>query len=741
MANSTVNRSERDRRRQQQVKKKPLPLLTRRIAAWAVEVSLIGLTGLVPYCLGIAAKSDPTGEQVTLNPVVTVTTDAIAKTLALPVGETNSKLVTPLTNVFWTTAVVAPLLLTGWQLYLLSKTGSTLPKRWFRVRVVTEGGTVPGLSRIVLREGIGSWGLPLAIAYILWRSTAFPHLGILAGLSCLMVLAEGITARFHRQRRCWHDLIAGTYIVDAHRTFKPLPAKVKTTVVQPIRQNQAYPKTPRNGMVISPSRVSTTQRRMWWKWMRRNPTLTLLLVSLASLATVLGTLVATQIYIQTQKNQRQLVQSKSQQFLSLIKQLSADSASLDDRQKAILALGTIDDPQVLKLLVELLGQETAESGGVFRDGVPPSPPQLFKTKANLVKTVQQALVSSGPQALPYLHRLNQLLSNEIAAGRYTDKPTVLAIRTSQLQATQQAIAKILQVYSGKLSLMDLSRVNLDSTTNPATFNLVLERVNLAGIVLKGANLNAASLPGSIWRASGEDGYWDTSDDAIANLSNAQIKAANLSGANLSRVRMNQINLMRSTLNSANLSDAGLSDANLSSAQLIGANLQDAILVNASLTGANLGAANLSYANLYTARLSRVSALGTKLQSANLTKSDWQGADLSGSDLSGTNLSNADLSVTKLSSTNFRQAQMQNINLRNADLRLADLRGANLAGADLQGAYLFSAKSTASDQFITAPEEYTESALINGVDFSKVKNLEAKQIAYICTAGGFHPRCP
>lgn len=722
MANSTVNRSEdRDRRRQPQVKNKPLPLVTRRIAAWAVEVSLIGLCGLVPYSLGIAAKSDPTGEQVTLNPVVTVTTDAIAKTLALPVGETNSKLVTPLTNVFWSAAVVAPLLLTGWQLYLLSKTGSTLPKRWFKVRVVTEGGTVPGLSRILLREGIGSWGLPLSIAYILWRSTAFPNLGILAGLSCLLVLGEGITARFHRQRRCWHDLIAGTYVVDAHRTFKPLPANVKTTVVQPIRQNQFYPKTQRNGMVISPIRVSTTQRRRWWKWMRQNPTLTLLLVSLASLATVLGTLVATQIYIQTQNNQRQLVQSKSQQFLSLIRQLSANSASLDDRQKAILALGTIDDPQVLKLLVELLGQET---------------------KGKIVNTIQQALVSSGPQALPYLHRLNQLLSNEIAAGRYTDLPALLATRTSQLQATQQAIAKILQVYSGKLpDAMDLNRINLDSTTNAAAFNLVLERVNLAGIQLKGANLNGASLPGSIWRSKGEDGHWDTSDDAIADLSEAQMKAANLSGANLSRVAMNQINLMRSTLNSANLSYAGLSDANLSSAQMVGANLQNAILVNASLTGANLGAANLSNANLYTARLSRVSALGTKLQSANLTKSDWQGADLSGADLSGTNLSNADLSVTKLSSTNFRQAQMQNINLRNADLRLADLRGANLAGADLQGAYLFSAKSNQSDQFITAPEEYSQSALVNGVDFSKVKNLEAKQIAYICTAGGFHPRCP
>ncbi len=722
MANSTVRRSEdRDRRRKEQVKSKPLPLVTRRIAAWTVEVSLIALSGLVPYSLGIAAKSDPTGEQVTLNPVVTVTTDAIAKTLGLPVSETNSKLVTPLTNVFWSAAVVAPLLLTGWQLYLLSKTGSTLPKRWFRVRVVTAAGTVPSLPRILLREGIGVWGLPLSIAYILWRSCAFPHLGVLAGLSCLMVLGEGITARFHRQRRCWHDLIAGTYVVDANRTFKPLP--LVKAIVQPTKQNKSYPRTVTNGIVTSPARVTSINQRghSWWKWMRRNPTITLLLVSLTSLATVLGTLVGTQVYIQTQKNQRQLVQSKSEQFLSLIRQLSTNSATLDDRQRAILALGTIEDPQVLKLLVELLGQET---------------------KGKIVNAVQQALVSTGPQALPYLHNLNQLLSNEIAAGRYTNKPAELAVRTQQLQATQQAIAKILLVYSGKLPTLDLSRTNLGSTTNAATtFNLALDQVNLAGIGLKGANLNAASLPGSIWRAKGEDDHWDTFDDAIADLNDAQMKAANLTGANLSRVPMNRINLMRSNLNHANLSNTSLNDANLSSAQLVGANLQNAVLVNASLTGANLGAANLSDANLYTARLSRVSALGTKLQSANLAKSDWQGADLSSSDLSGANLSNADLSMTRLSSTNLSGVQMQNINLRNADLRLADLRGANLAHADFQGAILFSAKQAQSDQFIAAPPEYTQSALVKGVDFSKVKNLAPNQIAYICTAGGSHPRCP
>jgi uncharacterized protein YjbI with pentapeptide repeats/uncharacterized RDD family membrane protein YckC len=727
MANSTVRRSVNRDRRREQAKSQPLPMVTRRFAAWTIEVSMIALSGLVPYSLGVYAKSAPIGEQVTPNPVVAVTQEAIAITLALPDDRSNSKLVTPLTDIFWSAAAIAPLLLTGWQLYLLSKTGSTLPKRWFGVRVVTAAGTVPGLSRILLREGIGCWGLPLSIAYVLWRSsTAFPHLGVLAGLSGLMILAEGISARFNRQRRCWHDRLAGTYVIDANRAFKPLPAQLSTRTVQPVRQNTSYPWTQSKlgttnaGMAIAPQKIKG--RHNWWKWMRQHPSLTLLMVSLSCMATVLGTLVGTQVYIQSQKSQRQLAQNQSEQFLSLIRQLSAKSnASLDDRQRAILALGTIDDPQVLQLLVDLLGQET---------------------KAEIVEAVQQALVSTGTDALPYLHRLNQFLSNEIAAGRYTNNPAKLKLRTQQLQATQQAIAKILTIYSGKLEAVDLNRINLGSTfTQTAAFNLNLDKIDFSGIGLKAANLNSASLQGSRWRGSGKDGHWDTFDDAIADLSDAQMKGANLKGANLSRVSMNRINLMRATLNQANLSHASLSDANLSSTQLIGANLQDAVLTNASLTGADLGEANLSHANLYTARLGRVSALGTQLQSADLTKSDWQGADLSGADLGGANLTHADLSMTRLSSTNLRQAQMQNINLRNADLRLADLRGANLAGANLQGAILFSSKSAQPDRFIAAPPEYSQSALVKGVDFSKVKNLAPQQIAYICTQGGYHPRCP
>ena len=160
-----------------------------------------------------------------------------------------------------------------------------------------------------------------------------------------------------------------------------------------------------------------------------------------------------------------------------------------------------------------------------------------------------------------------------------------------------------------------------------------------------------------------------------------------------------------------------------------------------MTGADLGDAKLNEANLYAARLGRVTAIGTQLSFANLTNTDWQGADLSGAYLDRANLSNANLSATRLAGAVLRSAQMENVNLQNADLSLADLRGANVAGADFKGAILAPSKQDPADQFVQTPDLGSVSAVVQGVDFSQAKNLDAKQLAYICTQGGIHPRCP
>jgi uncharacterized protein YjbI with pentapeptide repeats/uncharacterized RDD family membrane protein YckC len=689
-------------------------MVTRRFAAWAVEVSLIVSSGLVPFAIGIYANQ-PTAQQVPFNPVLAVTEEVIVRTLALPPNN-NHNFVAPLTNLFWGITLAAPLVLSSWQLYLLAKTGSTLPKRWFGVRVVNFTGSPPGMLRVLLREGVGSWGLPLSIAYLLWRYSAdFPNLGLLAGLSCLMVLGEGMSARFHRQRRCLHDRLAGTYVIDANRNLTRFPGRS-----QPVKQETSYRwhKTEEERKVTAIVVPTATKRRRSLFWMRQYPS-TLIMVAL-SITILSGTLIGSQVYIQNQANQRQKEQFNSEQFLVLMRELNPDSgATLAERQRAILALGTLNNPQALQWLVDLLGQETDYT---------------------LVEPIQQALASSGTQALPYLQRLNQSLSNELESLRYNGTLQEQELGTQRLQATQQAIAKILMIYSGKLHKADLSRTNLGQTSSSIPFTLVLDKIDLSGIQLSAANLNQASLRGSSLHSVGEDGHWDTSDDEIADLSDAQIKEANLTNANLSRVLMNRTNLIRSTLNNANLSGTNLSDANLSSTHLVGANLRDAVLTNASLTGADLGEAILTQANLYAARLGRVSALGTQLQFANLSESDWQGADLSKADLSRANLDNADFSATRLTGVNLGNTKMENINLRNADLRQADLRGANLAGADLQGA-IFSASKTQADSFIQTPPDASRSALVEGVDFSKARNLDTKQLAYICTQGGSHPRCP
>jgi uncharacterized protein YjbI with pentapeptide repeats len=90
--------------------------------------------------------------------------------------------------------------------------------------------------------------------------------------------------------------------------------------------------------------------------------------------------------------------------------------------------------------------------------------------------------------------------------------------------------------------------------------------------------------------------------------------------------------------------------------------------------------------------------------------------------------------------NLSNAQLQDANLRNSNLSAADLRGANLAGADFRGATFTAATPNQSNQFIEKLPASASVARVNGVNFAKVKNLEAKQIKFICNNGGHHPQC-
>ncbi|MBH8555663.1 pentapeptide repeat-containing protein [Nostocaceae cyanobacterium CENA357] len=700
-----------------------LPLVTRRFAAWTTEITLVIVSGLVPFGIGAYINSRSDVSRVPLNPLLVVTERAIARPLALPASYGIRNVAGP-TNYLWIIALLAPLTLSWWQLYLLAKTGSTIPKRRFGVRIVNEQGIAPGLAAVVIREGIGRWTVPMSVAYILWRySFAFPNLGLFTFLAVLMVLGEGMALPSRQGRRALHDWLAGTYAIDSNR---PLPTSSVASKGQslPVRANEVDHQEEGNEQVAAPVMAIATEApslRSLWRRMRQNPSLTLFGVALTSMTAVLATLIATQVYIQTQQTQRESKQINSQKFLALVKQLSPNSgATNEERQSVILAMGGLNDPQSIQFLTDLLVNET---------------------NPILVDTIQQALTSIGTKTIPELKNKNQFLAGELAS--VGNNPQEKELRQKRLQINQQTINKILTVYSGKTESIDLSRSQLsqNGALGSSFFNLVLENVDLSGVNFKSANLNQASFKGSRFRGVGEDERLDTYDDAIADLSQTQMKQVNFTDANLSRVIMTGSDLSRATLNRANLSNARLVGANLSSTQLVSADLQNAVLENASLTGADLGDAKLNEANLYGARLGRVIAIGTQLSSANLTKTDWQGSDLSGADLERANLSNANLSATRLTGATLRSAKMENANLRNADLSLVDLRGANVAGADFQNTILTPARQDPADQFVQTPDLGSVSAVVKGVDFSKAKNLDAKQIAYICTQGGIHPNCP
>jgi hypothetical protein len=55
--------------------------------------------------------------------------------------------------------------------------------------------------------------------------------------------------------------------------------------------------------------------------------------------------------------------------------------------------------------------------------------------------------------------------------------------------------------------------------------------------------------------------------------------------------------------------------------------------------------------------------------------------------------------------------------------------------------MFVGKENPGDQFVETPDIGSQNASIQGVDFSKAKNLDQQQLAFICTQGGLHSRCP
>jgi uncharacterized protein YjbI with pentapeptide repeats/uncharacterized RDD family membrane protein YckC len=670
-----------------------LPLVTRRCAACLLEISLVAASALIPYGIGLYAKNHATTAPVPLNPLIITTEKAIAKALARPWRQQNIPQVPPLTNLFWCGALLAPLVVLSWQLYLLGKTGQTFPKHLFGVVIVRKSGAPPGLIKVFIREILGFTFLPLEAAYLIWRLTgAFPDLGILLGLSGLTVLGENSTLFFNPDRRAIHDRLAGTFVLNANQYGLPYiersqkvqhlrqekPFKVEVSAANPSVSNK--PKLYQRVTTIVFNSPFRWQEWRLWDWIRQHPGMTLLIASGIGTVLVLGTVVGIQVYIQNQVSRRMSSEQNNQLFLTLVKQLTTTNVNATaERRAAIVALSTLKDPRSLEFLADLLSQEKTEE---------------------LIDTIQQSLVSNGSKALPGLQKLNQSLLNDLKARNQNnqEEQRLIAMR---LRATQSAIAKILTLYNPQVHNSNLSGIDLSSsTTGLAPFHLVLDKTDLSGINFKGAIMTNASLRSSKFYNFGQDKRFGTFDDAIADLSGADLKEADLTGADLTHVSMNRTNLIRAIIDGSNLSYTQLTAANLSNSQLIGANLYQTVLEDANLSAANLANANLMQANLQNANLSSAKLVGIKLTNA----------------------------------------QLQNANLQNTDLSSSDLRGANIAGANFQGAIFAPSEFFNPDNSTQNPSTVDSAAYLQGVDFSQARNLDSQQITTICSQGAVHPDC-
>jgi uncharacterized RDD family membrane protein YckC len=89
------------------------------------------------------------------------------------------------------------LVLACYQWYLISTTGQSLGKRWLKIRIVRLDGSLPGfVYGVVLRV----WVIG-ALGYI-------PYIGSCVGLIDALAI-------FGEEKRCIHDRIAGTMVVQA----------------------------------------------------------------------------------------------------------------------------------------------------------------------------------------------------------------------------------------------------------------------------------------------------------------------------------------------------------------------------------------------------------------------------------------------------------------------------------------------------------------------------------------------
>ncbi len=146
--------------------------------------------------------------------------------------------------------------------------------------------------------------------------------------------------------------------------------------------------------------------------------------------------------------------------------------------------------------------------------------------------------------------------------------------------------------------------------------LVLDGVDLGGVILSGSRLSGASLRGAIL------------DNAL--LVGADLRGADLAGASLRSAHLSGADLTRADLSFCDLRGASLLTAELTCAVATGADMREALLHSATLSGAMLRGADLRWARLNGSRLLNTDLRGARFGGARLTLADLSGARVSDS---------------------------------------------------------------------------------------------------------------
>ncbi|WP_052051046.1 pentapeptide repeat-containing protein [Leptolyngbya sp. KIOST-1] len=696
-------------------------LAWRRLAAWGLELGLVAGSVALPWSLGEVVRSRPALETVPLNPGLVAVQNAIARPLGLP----RQRLVTevpPVTNLLWFGALVLPVAVAGTQIHGLITRGKTWPKGWLGLRVVAIDRSELGMGPILGREA-GRWGVPALGAYGLWlASGAFPSLPWLGGAALICGIGAAALGQSRSWQRAWYDRLAGTEVVSLRGGLMPAryspeqdtdeaddgdDFSVLTLPNRPLLGLTTEEHGGLTAIVLSPAESAQVLGPRGWR---------------QHLPVVGGVLAGTVVLaglgaFWLDRRLPPISGDRDALFLALVENLSQNATSFSDRQAAALALASTEDPRAVPLLVDMLAQTQDPS---------------------LLDTLQQALVTLGPQAIPHLQRLNLALANDLLA---LPQDQQLGPQLRQ-RTVKRTLAKILVLHSGNLNQVDLSGTNLGYVIeSPDAFTLVLEQQHLAGVVWRNAVLSGARFRKAKFFAPGADGRRDTFDDWITDFSGSDLTEASLVAAQLRHTVFRNTSLLRANLSNSIAPYADFSQANASSAWFIAADVSHGVFDRTSLVGADLTDANLTQASLVEARLRQATLMATQLAQADLTRAELSEANLSEANLAGATLKQANLSSSWLREADLSGANLENANLSGANLAGVVLSGANLSGVNLAGAQFSPSQLSPVEGFVmTLAEPDTGSALV-GVDFSKALNLQVDQLEYICLQGGIHPACP